>query len=751
MRYKRRKVYFKLYLSYIIILILPIVIGFIIYFQALQTSREQTDFLNRSLMQMIKKECDSRIGEVKRNLNRLALDRRVQILSNVKGSFLPKNQYTLYTLFDDLQNNKFLGLYYEDVFVYFSKTDSVVSVAGNMSLELFYHLYYEDESFTLQDMREYLTSFHYQDILPLYKKDASDGLLFTITSLGTDIGDTSAVIGIRLNKKMFEERIEDSKWDDDIEVMIINSRNEVINGEGKRILEEQFYYENLVEGTDFICTIQEKEYTGLVMESEECNWKYVLLMPRHLVEAYAGRIQRVSILGLFVCVLIGFAGSYYMTKINYNPLKSLMNLFKGHNREELAEVENEYQWMEKQAQLFFKEHMDTKQMLDRNSKLLKQYYLFRLLEQPYEEICNDMDREKYLNRLTAPYNVVLLFHMEEWKSREEEEQIRENDLYRFIISNIVEEVLSEHFNVEMAEAGRTAAIVNLPDNSDILMEVIKESILSVHKLLEEKLHLNIVTLIGEVHMGLEGIHASYREAKEAEEYVPLLDTTVIFYHEIKNLCKRYYYPIEEENKILNALKAGNPDAVCDHINRVLDVNYTVNQISVQMCRYLLYDMMGTLLKGADESGLSAVFEQEGTLVQISVKQPLSEVKEIFRETTNKICENIVGLQGKEDNEMSEKIKSYIMDNFMDPDLNISQTGFYFNVTPAYLSSVFKKQTGKSLLKYINHVRVEEAIVLLGQGESVVETAVKVGFRDSRTFIRVFKEHMGVTPGQMKKH
>ena len=45
---------------------------------------------------------------------------------------------------------------------------------------------------------------------------------------------------------------------------------------------------------------------------------------------------------------------------------------------------------------------------------------------------------------------------------------------------------------------------------------------------------------------------------------------------------------------------------------------------------------------------------------------------------------------------------------------------------------------------------EAAKALLAQGTSVVETAEKVGFRDSRTFIRVFKEYTGVTPGQMKK-
>ena len=82
--------------------------------------------------------------------------------------------------------------------------------------------------------------------------------------------------------------------------------------------------------------------------------------------------------------------------------------------------------------------------------------------------------------------------------------------------------------------------------------------------------------------------------------------------------------------------------------------------------------------------------------------------------------------------------------------NISITGQHFELTPAYLSSIYKKQTGGSLLEYINTVRISHAEQFLEQGYSVVEVAEMSGFRDSGTFIRAFKKKMGVTPGQLKK-
>lgn len=73
------------------------------------------------------------------------------------------------------------------------------------------------------------------------------------------------------------------------------------------------------------------------------------------------------------------------------------------------------------------------------------------------------------------------------------------------------------------------------------------------------------------------------------------------------------------------------------------------------------------------------------------------------------------------------------------------------MTPAYLSTLFKKQTGESLLKFISQVRVEAAKSLLEEGKSVSEVAEMVGFRDVSTFIRVFKKQTGLTPGQFSQN
>ena len=95
--------------------------------------------------------------------------------------------------------------------------------------------------------------------------------------------------------------------------------------------------------------------------------------------------------------------------------------------------------------------------------------------------------------------------------------------------------------------------------------------------------------------------------------------------------------------------------------------------------------------------------------------------------------------------------TYIQENYGDQNLNVSQIGEFFHMTPAYLSSVYKRCTGESLLQVLIQTRIEAAERLLADGVSVVETAERVGFRDSSTFIRTFKKSTGATPGQLKNN
>ena len=60
-----------------------------------------------------------------------------------------------------------------------------------------------------------------------------------------------------------------------------------------------------------------------------------------------------------------------MMKINYNPLKVLLEVFRKHDEEEGAYVDNEYLYLKEKAMLLLEERSDFKQLVSRSQEVVK--------------------------------------------------------------------------------------------------------------------------------------------------------------------------------------------------------------------------------------------------------------------------------------------------------------------------------------------------------------------------------------------
>jgi AraC-like DNA-binding protein len=73
------------------------------------------------------------------------------------------------------------------------------------------------------------------------------------------------------------------------------------------------------------------------------------------------------------------------------------------------------------------------------------------------------------------------------------------------------------------------------------------------------------------------------------------------------------------------------------------------------------------------------------------------------------------------------------------------------VSPFRLSRAFSRQTGVSLTRYRNRVRVGRAMERLGGGETALaDLAVELGFADQAHLTRTVREHVGYTPVALRR-
>ncbi|OCT12911.1 hypothetical protein A8709_21530 [Paenibacillus pectinilyticus] len=93
----------------------------------------------------------------------------------------------------------------------------------------------------------------------------------------------------------------------------------------------------------------------------------------------------------------------------------------------------------------------------------------------------------------------------------------------------------------------------------------------------------------------------------------------------------------------------------------------------------------------------------------------------------------------------------IIEREYEQDLSLDYLSKSVHLSASYLSHMFKKATGVSVVKYINQYRMEKAKYLLDQSNYKINDVYKmVGFSDMSYFGLTFKQSFGVTPKEYRE-
>lgn len=94
-------------------------------------------------------------------------------------------------------------------------------------------------------------------------------------------------------------------------------------------------------------------------------------------------------------------------------------------------------------------------------------------------------------------------------------------------------------------------------------------------------------------------------------------------------------------------------------------------------------------------------------------------------------------------------QNYIFNQIYEP-IKLTELAEAAGIHPAYLSKLFKQETGMTVSEYIQRQKVDEAKKLLTFSDaSPLRAANLLSFHDQSHFTKVFKKYAGVTPKQYK--
>ena len=100
--------------------------------------------------------------------------------------------------------------------------------------------------------------------------------------------------------------------------------------------------------------------------------------------------------------------------------------------------------------------------------------------------------------------------------------------------------------------------------------------------------------------------------------------------------------------------------------------------------------------------------------------------------------------------MVERAKAFIQEHFQESELSVEMLCQELHLSPAYFSTLFKRELGMSFTAYVTEVRMEAAAERLRETEEKTYLiARQCGYEDPNYFSYVFKRHFGESPSKYR--
>ncbi len=386
--------------------------------------------------------------------------------------------------------------------------------------------------------------------------------------------------------------------------------------------------------------------------------------------------------------------------------------------------------------------------LKKNIPVLRGHFFLELVTGVYKDkSAQILDKFCYFDvfQNSSVYRVILI----DMDSKIDDSTIEEDrQLWKFAITNIVDELLANYKEkVIFSDSNDRICLIlggsvkdNETGNVSILCEKIRYSI-------EHYLKFTVTLGVGDLYSDCCGIEKSYNEAKMALESRFFLGRNrVIFFNELNIEQNDKYFVLDIREELLVNLRLGN----IDEINKKIDALFAhlrEREISA-MNIYAIYIELSSLC-------ISFIAENSYTINEVLDMNPLDVsfenmvidevqaiVKKMYSSTINFITEN----KNKASKKVIEEAIKYIKSNYSTESLCLKDIASSVYVNPTYLSSIFKKETGKTIHEYITDVRMNKAKELLDEGMcSLANVSERVGYTDPNYFSKCFKKYFGVSP------
>ncbi|MGG1515958.1 helix-turn-helix domain-containing protein [Paenibacillus oryzisoli] len=756
-------------LSYLSVLLVPIVISLILYSATHSLVEKEINRANELLLTQIEMSIDSKLKGLEQLSLEVALNKNVSSFTNVQKPLSDDHYYQLFNIAESLRTYQRANDYIEQIYVMYANSDTVVSTFNHTDSRGLYALMRPSQGTSFEEWRRLFDQKYVYKYAPMtYWNDGMpmSGVMFARSLVLNNPLQPYPILIFLINENKLLESI--PRYNDS-SVLILDKDNRFIAAsKDKQELQDHLPSARLLGKKGLVYADMNQNTAALsYITSELTGWKYVSVLPADIFNEKMEYLKGITWMSIALGLMMGILVTIIFLKKNYMPIQVLLQNMMQRSGFRFDGKSNEYSFLQYALHHTFIEKDEISKLLKLHYNTIRAHFLTRLLK-------GQLERKLPLQESFVAHNVqfhsdrfaVLLFNVDAYGKLQsqdvEDSGGQKTQMFHFILSNVIEELAGEDATVYATEVNElTACIINLkafPSEEEEDKALIRMAS-QTQAFMKEYIHAEMTIALSGVHNDVYGISQSYQEAMEALEHRIVRGNGQLIQY--KEICMRaarssrnYYYPLSVEQQLVYYVKTGNLSKSQALLGEIYEANFEVHPVSVPLARCLLFNLASTMLKTLDEvSSISKrSFEAHAEDVERLLNcDTVQDMMTHMNRVLEQVCEWIQTDKKNHHSYLIDDIRGYIQTHFRDVNLSISMIGESFSLTPSYVSKIFKEHTGETLLDLINQTRLTAAKTLLSeQNLTINEVAGRVGYADVSTFLRIFKKFEGMTPGKYQK-
>lgn len=354
--------------------------------------------------------------------------------------------------------------------------------------------------------------------------------------------------------------------------------------------------------------------------------------------------------------------------------------------------------------------------------------------------------KEYQVQMNGPYFVVTVLHMRGLTGE------MEPYLIAVSVKKLAEEHVSEKWNCKIfSYLGEVIIITQLSEKREVTDYT--DYMDRFCKMARRVCSTEVTAGIGRVCDEIKDLPLSYKGAVDAVSYRVILGNTRAI--NIAEVNPKNGDEAREERtvrQIFKMIKTGDRTslgrAVSECVKRLFG-----RETSLQKYRLLIMEIITEIFRfGSDNQlKLEQIFgEDEDVYSAVMGMESVDALKKWLTDVSAKMQEMILTDRNDTTKSFVRRAIEYVKEHYSEQELSVEVVCKALGVSTSYFSTVFKKETGKTFVKYLTEFRMEKAAdLLLTKEEKTYMIAQKVGYSDPNYFSYVFKRQYGVPPSKYR--